>query len=361
MAVRWIPVGLVWLAVAGCAQNRYAARDLPCEFQAAPIVNPQTLDLSGLAGPSPDSEFIAPGDVVKVSIAGGMTSEEIIELNLRVDENGTAVLPQIGPIQLAGLDMGEAERNIAAACIQSGVYRQPQVTVAEKRQRMNRVTVVGAVEEPGVKELPRGSSYLLEALVAAGGLGDDAGTTVEIRRPGNAGPSPGNPVMKFASANGEMPGTPQAVPTAGDGGLFHSVRLDLTQAVTQPSGEYLPDGSVVMVQKRQLPPLQVIGLVKKPGEFDFPVGREVRVLGAIAMAGGLTYNIADRALVIRSGEIGAPPVVIKVNLQRAKADGQENLLLSPGDIVSVEHNLPTMVFEGLGLMRVGIGASLPLF
>lgn len=355
--LRLVLIGASLLAGTGCTQHRYAARSLPCEYQAAPIINPQTLDLSGLAGPSVSSDLIAPGDVLSVSIAGGMTSDEIVELNLRVQDNGAAVLPQIGPIQLAGLDMGEAERSIAGACIQSGLYRRPQVTVTEKRQRMNRVTVVGAVEEPGTKELPRGSSYLLEALVSAGGIAKDAGTTVEIRRPQDAGPSQIGPTMKLASA----PGAAQETPTE-SGSAFHSVRLDLAQAVAQPSaGEYLPDGSVVMVERQQLPPLQVIGLVRKPGEYEFPVGREMRVLGAIALAGGLTYNIADRAFVVRTGEPGSQPVVISVNLQRAKSDGQENLLLAPGDIVTVEHNLPTLIFEAMGLMRVGIGASLPLY
>ena len=360
LSKRWVTelilIGGALLGGTGCAQHRYAARDLPCEYQAAPIVNPQTLDLSGLAGPSLSSELVAPGDVLSVSIAGGITSDEIVELSLRVQDNGAAVLPQIGPVPLAGLDMGEAERSIAGACIQSGLYRRPQVTVTEKRQRLNRVTVVGAVEEPGTKELPRGSSFLLEALVAAGGIAEDAGTMVEIRRPPDTGPAPMGPMLKLASAPGNSPAAAES------GSAFHSVRLDLAQAVAQPSaGEYLPDGSVVMVERQQLPPLQVIGLVRKPGEYEFPVGREMRLLGAVALAGGLTYNIADRAFVIRSGEPGGKPVVITVNLQRAKSDGQENLLLAPGDIVTVEHNLPTLVFEALGLMRVGIGASLPLY
>ncbi|NUQ61872.1 MAG: SLBB domain-containing protein [Pirellulales bacterium] len=353
-----VVLGVILFGAAGCAQHRYSARSLPCELQAAPIVNPLTLELSSLSGPAVDSELIAPGDVVEVSIAGGMNTEEVIKLSLRVEDNGTAVLPQIGPIHLAGINSGEAERNIAAACVQSGIYRQPQVSVTEKRQRMNRVTVAGAVEEPGVQELPRSSSYLLEALVAAGGLAEDAGTMVEIRRPGNDHLSPANPVMQLASAGGQTPG---ASPTA-QGNIVQCVRLDLTEAVSQSSGgEYLPDGSVVTVQKRQLPPIQVLGLVHKPGEYDYPVGRPVRVLGAIAMAGGMTYNIADRALVIRTREDGSEPAVIKVNLQRAKSDGQENMLLAPGDIVSVEHNLATLFFEAMGLARVGVGASVPLY
>ena len=72
--MKLILVGGSFLAGAGCAQHRYAARDLPCEYQAAPIINPRTLDLSRLAGPSLSSDFIAPGDVLSVSIAGGMTS-----------------------------------------------------------------------------------------------------------------------------------------------------------------------------------------------------------------------------------------------------------------------------------------------
>ena len=61
------------------------------------------------------------------------------------------------------------------------MFQKPHVTVTMKRQRKNAIMVIGAVKEPGLKELPRGSCSLLAALVSAGGLSEDAGTDVEIR------------------------------------------------------------------------------------------------------------------------------------------------------------------------------------
>ena len=56
----------------------------------------------------------------------------------------------------------------------------------QQRQKIV-VRVVGAVEKPGVYDLPSAGSDLLSAIVAAGGLADNAGTLVELRHPRNVG------------------------------------------------------------------------------------------------------------------------------------------------------------------------------
>ena len=61
------------------------------------------------------------------------------------------------------------------------MFRNPCITVTMKQCRTRKVTVVGAVNKPGTHELPRGSSSLMAALLAAEGLSKEAGTEVEIR------------------------------------------------------------------------------------------------------------------------------------------------------------------------------------
>ena len=56
---------------------------------------------------------------------------------------------------------------------------------------------------------------------------------------------------------------------------------------------------MVHVAKRTLPPVYVIGLVRKPGEFPFPPNQELRVLDALALAGGCSNPVAEDVLVIR--------------------------------------------------------------
>ena len=79
-----------------------------------------------------------------------------------------------------------------------------------------------------------------------------------------------------------------------------SQRVNIVDAVTSGvSGQYLNDNSVIVVEQQELAPVRVIGLVKDPGEFDYPVERPLDVLGALALAGGCTNPFADKIYVIR--------------------------------------------------------------
>ncbi len=355
-----IAVALLASGVTGCASGKYrCAKDLPRELLAPAVTNAQTVELSNFAGPPVNSEMIDWGDVLEVSIAAGLSADDVTTFMVRVGDGGRAMLPEIGELQLAGLHLMEAEQQITAACVSRGIFRQPQVTVAMKRQRMNHVTVLGAVPEAGVYELPRRSSYLMAALVAAGGLAEDAGTNVEIRQPAGpralAAPGPG-----FPGPPGVHPAS-NTTPVSGDG--FVRVCLNLADEINQGvGGRYLEDGAVVTVERLQPEKIEVIGLVKKPGRYELPVNHELRLLGAIAEAGGLSIDMADKVLLVRKHPNGQGPVSITLSLRKAKLDGLENLQLAPGDIVSVERTPATIISDTLSkFIRFGMSATIPTF
>ena len=79
---------------------------------------------------------------------------------VRVERDGMANIPLIGRVALAGFELDEAGPVIASEGITRGVFRRPHVTVTMKRKRMNRITVMGAVKEPSVYELPSSGSSL---------------------------------------------------------------------------------------------------------------------------------------------------------------------------------------------------------
>ncbi len=357
-AAMWVTLILGWTLAIGCAgPNMYQPTNLPPELAAIPVPNVKRLDLSGLAGPSTGSEFIQSGDVLELSIAGGLGADSVIEFPVRVGDDGTAVLPDIGLLRLAGFELADAEAAISAACIQRGLYLQPHVAVTMKHQRMNRVTVVGAVEEPGIIELPRGQSYLLDAVVAAGGLSDDAGANVDIRNSGV--------VNGLVAANPAAMG-PDGVITASAQGLVaaprRSHRINIVDSVMSgANGQYLTDNSVVVVEQQELAPIQVIGLVGNPGEYEYPVERPLDVLGALALAKGRSNPFADKIYVIRRRPDRPDPAVIEVSLKSAKRSGQENLRLEPGDVVSVERTVSTAAWDAANMVGFSIGSSVPLF
>jgi polysaccharide export outer membrane protein len=321
---------------------------LPAKYAVAHIQNVQTIDLSKLASSSVSSELIDRGDVLDVTIESGYEKDHVGNtVPIRVGEDGALQVPLIGRVQLAGLELAGAEQALRAAAVERGVFRNPSVTVEMKQQRMNKVTVVGAVNEPGTYELPRAKSELLAALMAAKGLNDDAGTDIEIRRPAlRSEASPRGP-----GKEDKVAGVPGELASYAEPGTLRppsSVRIDLVAATTQTTRNpswYLDDGDVVMVEKRDLQPVQVIGLVGKPGRFPLPANKDLHLLDAIALAGGTTTPYCNKVTVIRQISLSEEPLVIRVSMREAKAEGKGNLLLGPGDVVSVEQTGPNFAME----------------
>ena len=71
------------------------------------------------------------------------------------------------------------------------------------------------------------------------------------------------------------------------------------------------------------------------------------MLDAIALAGGSTSIVADKVYVIRPVKGRPQPLVIQASMQRAKHDGQENLILMEGDLVSIEQTPATAVLDSM--------------
>lgn len=364
--------------VSGCATSsgkHYTHKTMPTQMLAAKRDNVQTLELQNLARASSNSNVIDRGDVIEVAISAGLNEKDTVVLPVRVNEQGIAQLPEIGPIPLAGLEPEAAEATIVAACIEQQLYQRPNVTVTMKRQRMNQVKVTGAVKRPGTYELPRGRSDLLAAIMAADGLDKDAGANVEIRNPRRSKRTSSSPVASGAKRGIDTVGHSSLLPTEGstedgidanildasDGDGMESIKIDLVSATKSSSGGYLiEDGGVVQVEKRDPEPLHVIGLVRRPDRYDFPIAEDLRVTDAIALAGGTSMSLADKIFVVRRIPQSSETAVIQVSLRQAKREAQANLRLEPGDVVSVENTPATALYETINVIRFNVGASLPL-
>ena len=349
-------------SLSGCFGATIAARDLPAHLMARPIANAQTLDLSKLAGRTSATDRIVPGDVVEVTVAAGLSEDNVYPFKVRVDENGIGQMPHLGELALGGLSLGEAEATIGKAAIDRDIFTAPHVTVLMHEPKMHEIIVVGAVNEPGRIELSAGSADLLQAITAAGSLAENAGTKVDIKIPGKDDTSRRRPLV--AQAGGTM-GHSSYVPP--DVAAFESdiqlagyeltstpnggklVTVDLASAVQQgKQGPRLPDGAVISIETRDPQPIFVSGLVQKPDRYDYPIGEELRLLEAISMAGDLTNPLANKVYVIRKSQLpnGATEhAVVKVNYQKAKFDPVENLVLMPGDEVSVERTPATIILD----------------
>jgi polysaccharide export outer membrane protein len=328
----------------GCHHKYYQPGSLPLQYAATTATDARRVDLSRLARSSQPGDVIYPGDVLDVTIVTGFDEQAPQQWPLRVSDNGQIDLPLVGAVHVAGLPVTDAEQAVRQQCIVRRVYRDPHVSVLLKDRKTNRVTVIGAVEKPGTHALPAYSSDLLSALVASGGLTDQASTIVEIRHVADA-------PTRFASHGGQH----------ATAATSESVQIDLVAASGGIGPDYaITDGSVIMVRQQDPKTIQVIGLVRKPDQFEIPAGQNVRLLDAIALAGGRTLQIADRVHVIRNLEGSDQPVVVRASVRQAKQGGAANLLLAAGDVVSVEET-PLTFTVGLiqSFVRFGFTSTLP--
>jgi polysaccharide export outer membrane protein len=145
----------------------------------------ETLNESLLAavGEDPAGEVLAgadyrigPGDLLQIAVF------QVEELNrtVRVRSDGAISLPLLGSVRVVGATSSELEEQLAAR-LREQYLQDPQVSVFVEEYRSHPVTVLGQVNQPGIYYL-RGRRTLLEVLSEAGGLTEEAGRTVHLRR-----------------------------------------------------------------------------------------------------------------------------------------------------------------------------------
>ena len=350
-----ICAAIVCVAAIGCQGPGFTPATLPYELHAPAVHSAAHIDLSHLAQTSVPSELIQTGDVLEVVVATGYDKAVPTKWSLRVGDDGSANVPLVGQVQIAGLMPTQAERKIRDESIRRGIYRNPQVSVQHSDRQSHHVTVTGAVDEPGVYELPVSGSDLLAALVQAGGLTEDAGTIIEIRHPPKK------------SVVAEQPG-PDGVQPAGHQSRTRwtparTIHVDLVKKNQANDPDLrLQDGTVVVVPKKPSRTIQVLGLVTKPGQFEMPPDQDVRMLDAVALAGGRTMQVADSVTITRFNPFGPQPVVINASVRQAKSNQTANVRLSPGDVVSVEETPLTFTLDTLrSFIRFGFTSGIPGF
>lgn len=343
----------------GCASQRLRAASLPPELRADAGAGLQRVRLDGLATASVPSAAIGPEDLIEVRLVTGMAGESPIEHKARVALDGSVEAPLVGRVEVAGVEPAVAAERIASAAVARGVFVRPQVSVAVSEPATNRITVLGAVKEPGVQDLPRSGCDVLRAIAAAGGLSEDAGAVVELLRADSGALADAAPPGEVQQAAFNAPGPLRAAVRA------RSETIDLAHPeATPPERLRLADRDVIVVRPRQQRVVHVTGLVKTPNQFELMEEHDLRVLDAIAMAGGASSLVADKVLVLRQVPGRTEPAPIEVSIARAKRDGAENLILQSGDLVSVESTPTTTVYDAFAtLFRVtfGIGGNLTAF
>jgi protein involved in polysaccharide export with SLBB domain len=117
---------------------------------------------------------IQPGDLIRVKV----WREPDLSDSTRVDEHGNVTLPRLGQVPVAGISADSVRSLIVTTYAR--FLRDPAVEVTV----LPRVTILGAVRTPGVRNLDP-TMTIADALAVAGGAAPDGKTDrVEVRRRG---------------------------------------------------------------------------------------------------------------------------------------------------------------------------------
>ena len=316
--------------LAGCRQGGVIRpQSLPSEFAAPASLSGTEVDLSQLVNHLPPDLRIVPGDILRVTVVTGPHATRSDESPLlRVNDHGQISMPVVGEVRVAGLTLTQAEEQVKADSVARGIYLHPQISVIRESRKTNRIMVVGAVREPGVKEIPLAECHLLSALVYAGGMADDSSSFARVQSRSSGGSSQRINLNDRGSAN------------------------DIS----------LTDGDVVMIERREPAVVYVMGLVQRPQEIEIPVGKSMRLLDSIAAAGGRRLQVANKVKIIRYVENREDPIVIATSIDEAKQSADGNVTLAPGDVVSVEDTAMTLAVEMLqSFVRFGFSSAIPFF
>ena len=114
MRAGWLLMAVALIA-SGCAPRPYRVADVPPGYAALPAANLDTVNLSRLADANGTSDVIDWGDLLSVEIDSGMPSVPPRISTVRVAKDGTAGIPLVGRVAVAGLEVERAEQAIAAA------------------------------------------------------------------------------------------------------------------------------------------------------------------------------------------------------------------------------------------------------
>lgn len=241
--------------------------------------------------PVPDFYVLGAGDELLVQIFGKQSSSE----SLMIERDGTIVLPELGPVVVAGLTFSEAK-----ALIADRIKKQILgVDVAVSMGELKTITifVAGEAKKPGSYNVPA-LSTITQALTRAGGISDIGSLReVSVKRSGAT-------VVTFDIYDLLLKG---------------DARHDLQ----------LQSGDVVFVAPVKAL-AEVVGEVHRPAIYEVMPGESVAKL--LAMAGGLKADAYPQGSVLE--RVNAKNVRDLLNLDLTDSAGL-NQQVRQGDVLRV--------------------------
>jgi len=257
--------------------------------------------------------LLGPGDQIQIS------DPELTELTskpVRIDGEGNVDVPLAGRVHVAGMTAQDSQQELNKAL--SAYIRRPQVIVDVAEVRSQPVSVLGAVNTPGVHQI-QGHKTLLEMLSLAGGVRQDAGYSVRITRELDWGCIPLPSAHLDAS------------------GKFTVAEMNLKkimEAKTPEENIQIFPHDVISVPKAEM--IYVIGEVRRSGGFVLGEHQSMSVLQALSLAEGLNPGANPRkAKILRLKPDADQRVEMPVDMKDALNGKKPDVPLQGEDILFI--------------------------
>lgn len=236
---------------------------------------------------------------------------EVPELNVdrRVSEGGVVDLPLIGQLPVAGLTADEA-RDRLRALLQSKYVNSATVSITIKEYVNKTVSVVGAVQRPGMLSVS-GQWDLVQVISAAGGLSASAGRKIYVTR-------------------------------RAENGLSDTLEIKSDELFRGGSSRWnvtIFPSDIIHVPARTTVRLFCLGEVAHPGAIEFDSDDRITLLSVIAKAGGLSDRASSSIRVKRKIEDRGEDQELLLNYRRIVSGRDKDPLLLPDDVVIVSSSL----------------------
>jgi protein involved in polysaccharide export with SLBB domain len=267
--------------------------------------------------------------------------------------SGEIYLPLVGAVQVAGKNLLNAQRAVNNAYA-NGFLVDPKATISLAEKATVSIVVLGKVNNPGSYLLPRHENDVAHALALAGGFTEDAADHLEVHRRFHG------EEVSFEKPKRLPPlADLEALPTPSTE-TVHIAPPDSPKVITRiclrgpmadaigPDDIVLRTGDVVVVPSRRDEVFYVVGKLAPTNAVRFNVGerdrelgiglvlprdREIDVVTAVAMAGYIDPIDSPTTVTVQRAGPNGQPMLIRVDLIKARYDARETVLVQPGDIL----------------------------
>jgi polysaccharide biosynthesis/export protein len=302
-------------ALTACSNNQNTTEAIVKKYAAVPVKEDEITRLNeqmfatAKMRTDPSDYILGAGDLLEITVF----ESESLNTTTRVSSRGYVTLPLLGQIKVKELTAREAEVKIESL-YRAKYIKDPHVSVFVEEHLSQRVTLVGQFKQPGTYEYPSKQS-LLDVMALAGGLTDNSGHTVQVRR------------------HSARPDEPNVLLVDLDE-LIKEGKADLNVEIRGGDIIFAPEAGHFFVD----------GAIRHPGSY--PIKDNLVLREALLAAGGIApWGLKDSLVLIRVAE-RKQRNVIEIDLN--KPENQE-MKIQPADVIVVKSSSWGKMVHGSGV------------